>query len=100
MPARNQRGPNNEGPMTGRGMGPCNPAYQESADFAPRGRGFFNRFPFGGYGGGRGFHRRSRFFQRGFFAGGEDVDTLKAQANALEAQLNRIKDTIKDLEEK
>ena len=60
----NERGPNNEGPQTGRGAGPCNPANGTpsipTASFLPRSNGFGRgpSVPGKGIGFGRGFRRR------------------------------------------
>lgn len=100
MPAGNGMGPDNQGPMTGRGMGPCNPANSDpnnvNQGWWPVGRGF----RFGGFGRGRGGgFRRSGFFPRASSAVGiEDIDSLKARANALEESLNILKKTIEEME--
>ncbi|HPE41198.1 MAG TPA: DUF5320 domain-containing protein [Bacteroidales bacterium] len=52
MPNFNRKGPNNEGPRTGRGLGKCNPTDSENPPF--------NRF-------GCGMNRRLRFRFRNRF---------------------------------
>ena len=66
MPGFNRRGPEGEGPMTGRGLGRCNEnanRREDDRDFDERGTGRRWRFRFGGdrgFGSGRGFGRRGR----------------------------------------
>ena len=104
MPARNNTGPMGEGPLTGRGMGTCNP----NQTGTPRTN--FGRFGFG-RGGGRGFGRGNfggfgRGFGRGFgfFQTYSNVPTqseaevLKNQASALEESLSQIKKRLDELE--
>jgi hypothetical protein len=64
MPGFNRKGPEGEGPLTGRGLGKCrgegerNNSETENQDFPPRGRGRFDL--------GRGLaRRRGRGFRRG-----------------------------------
>ena len=60
----NGMGPNNEGPMSGRGAGPCNPANTNkniaipTAPYLPRGVGRGQGGPGRGLGLGRGLGRR------------------------------------------
>lgn len=94
MPGFNQKGPMNEGPMTGRKRGTCT-----SAAVDP-GQGFAGR------GMGRGMGRRGcRTPDRGM-GGGQwnspaptpdsvDQDTLQNRVNMLEAELSAIKDQLR-----
>lgn len=106
MAYRDGTGPMGEGPMTGRGMGPCNPNYNPAMDRGygygrgmGRGRGMgYRNTPYGaGYGAGYG---RGMGYGRGYSRGygwapmdydmvpGEAYRDLEARIAALEAQLN------------
>lgn len=106
MPGRDGTGPLGQGPMTGRGMGLCNPYYAGSVD--PRFYGGFGlRRGFGlgyGWGFGRGFGRGlGRGFGRAFYP--HDVyeyeygvtdqlsekELLEKRRSVLEAELEEIK---------
>ena len=106
MPVQDGTGPNGQGPLTGRGLGPCNTTDDRAVRGAyPYGRRFLRRGaarrPFGrGRGFGRGY---------GFFAGGgfveeplptkeEEVSYLKSQASRLETALKDIQSQINMLE--
>lgn len=99
MPGLNQRGPMNDGPMTGRGRGLC-------TGNVAAGQGFV-----GGYGMGRGLRRGCRDFGwgggRGMGRGGNygpwagtspavsNQTILQNRANMLEAELAEIKNQLK-----
>ena len=110
MPGFNQKGPMNEGPMTGRGMGQCSGAYTQdtgtSANMAWNAPGF-------GYGQGRGMGRGRRGCQaprRGMGMGrGAQMQmapqappptkaSLAARAQQLEAELEAIKKELKQMD--
>jgi len=97
MPLRDQTGPMGEGPLTGRGMGPCNPNQTgiNRAGFG-FGRGFGRR-NFGGFG--RGFGRGFGFFQTySNVPTQSEAEVLKNQASALEESLSQIKKRLDELE--
>ncbi len=101
MPGFNQRGPRNEGPMTGWGRGVCtgntDPAYGAGIRRG-RGMGMRCRGGRGGYGGrGMGYGGR----QGGYVpAGNVDLkEDLQARADMLEAELSAIKNQLKTLSE-
>lgn len=103
MPGLNQRGPMNDGPMTGRGRGLC-------TGNVTAGQGFV-----GGYGMGRGLRRGCRDFGwgggRGMGRGGNygpwagtspavsNQTILQNRANMLEAELAEIKNQLNKLSE-
>ena len=108
MPGFNQKGPMNEGPMTGRGMGQCSGAYTQdtgtSANMAWNAPGF-------GYGQGRGMGRGRRGCQaprRGMGRGAQmqmapqapppTKASLAARAQQLEAELEAIKKELKQMD--
>jgi hypothetical protein len=92
MPLRNGTGPLGEGPRTGRGLGLCGKSLVRDERSRRLGRGF-------GMG---------RCFGRGRFAGAavepialskeEQKKILEAEAVGLEAELNLIKEKLKDFE--
>lgn len=108
MPARDQSGPQGEGPMSGRGMGKCT-GYPDS--WLPgQGMGFGRWHAFGR---GRGY--RNRFFARpypgrmGMYPTAGPMQTpdpkdeehvLKGQASWLQSQLDLIIDRIAAISEK
>ncbi len=122
MANRNQRGPQGQGPMTGRGLGHCNgnENTENRADVAPagggRGRGLGNRRGLGqgqgqgqgrggglGRGKGQGLGRgQGRGPGRGpgrRFDGApsqDDQSSLVAEVRALRAELAALKNTIND----
>ena len=93
MPGFNRRGPENQGPMTGRGRGPCsgntgNTGYNQGfgQGFGPGyGRGWGRRWAQAGFGG-RGMGRRA--FGP---AVPESPDELKQRAEWLESELAAIR---------
>lgn len=100
MPARNGTGPAGEGPLTGRGMGPCGTGYRR---VPARGLGM---------GFGRGFRRG---FGRGQAMGPgwgyspayayqptkeQEAADLKAEKETLERELEDIRARLKELESK
>lgn len=99
MPGFNQRGPMNEGPMTGRGRGRCT----DSADFEQGFPGRGNAAGMGRQYGRRGFQAQAR--GRGYgqwtppVAGSGNQETLQDSVDRLEKELTAIKDQLKDLTE-
>lgn len=98
MPAGDGTGPMGMGAMTGRGAGYCSGSTMPGYAGYGYGRGM-------GFGGGRGC--RNRFFAAGFpgrFAPRVGLDpamekqTLKNQAEALQAQLDAIQKRLSDME--
>lgn len=96
MPGFNQRGPMNEGPMTGRRRGVC------TGVAADPGQGFSGR----GYG--RGFGRRGSQvpgWGRGYgqwaspAMGSVNQDALQNRVNMLEAELSAVKNQLRNLSE-
>ena len=78
MPGFDGTGPNGMGPMTGRGMGSCNPS---NGNYFGRGQGY-------GRGQGRGIRRGYGIGQSDFIQ--NDKDILLAQKAELENSLNLI----------
>jgi len=76
MPGFDQTGPQGQGPMTGRGMGPCNGGMRR------------------GMGCGRGF---GRFAGRAYLSKSEEVDELEDEAKAMEADLKALKERISEI---
>ncbi len=82
MPGGDKRGPDERGPMTGRGLGYCagndRPGYATAEAPAGRGGGFGRRFGRGagrGYGRGRGFGNGPGFgYGRGYGRGSANFD--------------------------
>jgi len=93
MPGFDGTGPMGMGPMTGRGMGPC-------------GRGYGRPFGFGrGWGSGRGLGFSGA--RRGYYGPApvwreptpaEEMSDLRAEAECLRGELNRIEKRIAELE--
>ncbi len=80
MPGQDRTGPTGQGPMTGRGMGPC-------------GRGQ-------GYGGGRGFGRGAGFGRgMGWRAAAPGPLTKEEEKKLLEEEKQEIEKRLKELEE-
>ncbi len=115
MPGLNGTGPMGAGPMTGGGRGFCNPVNsgyrtQTFGNGAGLGRGFGRGFGFGrgyGYGNGmgmaRGFGRgfgwnRAQFYPMYPENADEELNILKAQAEAAQNSLNAINRRINELE--
>ncbi len=98
MPGLNQRGPMNEGPMTGRGRGVCtgNAAARGVVGSYGMGRGLRRGCQTAGWGGGRGMGRGGNY---GPWAGPAPVVSnqtiLQNRANMLEAELAEIKNQLK-----
>ena len=104
MPGFNQRGPMNEGPMTGGGRGYCTGAVNPAQGFAGRGNGM-----------GMGRQRGRRGYQdapgwgRGYGAGQWATPapeaapatkaTLQNSVDMLEAELAAVKNQLKNLSE-
>lgn len=92
MPGRDGRGPLGQGPMTGRGLGNCNPGYSGLGGYG-RGRGFF----------GRGFRKFGNWFGFGVnnapvLSAQEESTLLKEDARAIEEELKRIQQRLSELE--
>ncbi len=101
MPGFNQRGPMNEGPMTGRQRGIC-------TGYAMSGQGFGGRGYGMGSGMGRGMGRRGNQAPgRGLGYGQWNTpapmtsnrDVLQNRADMLEAELTAIKNQLKSMSE-
>ena len=114
MPGFDRTGPVGAGPMTGGARGLCNPAAAGSlradAGGYGYGRGLGLRRGFrGGYGRGRGW---GRGYGRGYIGypaavgpdfpvdAPDEIEMLKAQADALRASLDAINRRLDDLEQK
>ena len=103
MPGFNQQGPENQGAMTGRGMGRCtNSPMANSTNFGG-GQGRGRRCGFGRgrgqmTGRGQGFNQGQRYAQSPMAAQAPaDMEDLKLRASALESELNAIKETLTTL---
>jgi len=88
---RNGLGPNNEGAMTGRGLGNCNGNISENPNsfYGNRafGRGFFCKRN-AGCGQGRGFYN----------AGFSEAEVYEARKANLEKELSEINDKLKEFQ--
>ncbi len=83
MPGMNQRGPMNQGPMTGRGQGACTGnAMANGAGFGGRGRC--------GMGRGQGLGRRCFGGNGGYSTPLNREEVLRNRADALKAELDNI----------
>lgn len=76
MPGYDQTGPRGQGPMTGRGLGPCG--------------GGFRR----GFGCGRGY---GRFVNRAYLSKQEEIEELEEEAGAMESDLKALKERIAEI---
>jgi hypothetical protein len=104
MPRLDKSGPMGYGPQTGRGLGSCEGS-QDPGSSAMPGRGFGRGFGGGrgggrrGFGGGMGLGRRAR---RGRFdvqpTRQEERSFLENQTEALQRQLNAVKQRLEELE--
>ncbi len=101
MPFRDGTGPMGEGPMTGRGLGPCS---GNPSPFVPGRGGFFGR----GRGRGRGFGlglglglgRGGRWFQGAApVSEQEEKSFLRDRVSLLESALAALKKRLGDLEQ-
>ncbi len=101
MPGFNQRGPMNEGPMTGGGRGYCTGAVDQAQGFAGRG----NAMGMGRQGGRRGFQAPGWGRGAGQWAGtapamgSVNQDTLQNSVDRLETELAALKNQLKNLSE-
>lgn len=109
MPRFNRTGPTGQGPLTGRGMGPCNERYVDASPRAGYGRGLGVGRGIGARGRGLGAGR-GLGFRRGFPAGrglglGGDIrytsdasekDILENEKRYLEEELEAIKGLLED----
>ena len=90
MPGMNQRGPMNQGPMTGRGQGVCTGnAMANGAGFGGRGRGC-------GMGRGQGMGRRCFGGNGGYQAPLNRETVLRNRADALKAELDSINQELEE----
>ena len=100
MPGFNQRGPMNEGPMTGRGRGVCTGAVNPDQGFATTGYGMGMGRGRGGRGyqamGGRGYGRWNTPAPAPDSAA---IDPLQVKVDALETELAALKQQIKMMSE-
>ncbi len=87
MPLRDGTGPENMGPLTGRGLGNCDSKGVRVSGSAP-GRGFFSRRAGGGRG--RGFFPRGRGFNYPAETALQEHD-VKEEITFLENRLNQLK---------
>lgn len=87
MPGRNSMGPLNEGPMTGRGFGPCNRQNRQNYNY---GRGFRGCRSFGR--GQRLFHRQGYKMQYGaaLIPENDEKSFLADQREQLQRELAEI----------
>jgi hypothetical protein len=101
MPGFNQRGPMNEGPLTGGGRGNCAGAVDPAQGFAGRG----NTMGMGRQGGRRGCQAPGQGRGAGQWArtapamGSVNQDTLQNSVNMLETELAALKNQLKNLSE-
>ena len=93
MPRGDRRGPNEKGPVTGKGTGFCNgfsaPGYLNTGDPGAPGRGFRGRPMGAGYGRGYGSYSATVPFA-GY--------TKEAEADYLENEISFLKDRLKTIE--
>jgi hypothetical protein len=99
MPQGDRRGPNGNGPLTGRGLGFCNG--NETAGYLSMERGGRGA----GYGRGRGFGNQHRYGGRGFnsyrMGGYTQSDFVEVNEKTLiENEINILKDQLTALEER
>ncbi len=92
MPGYDRTGPNGQGPITGRGLGPCGAEESSYRRGMPIGRGFgYGRR--GGFSGGRGFgFGRGRGLGRGFIGNmppEENIEDLSERVRKIEETLNK-----------
>ncbi len=106
MPFRDGSGPNGSGPLTGRGMGNCNPDQDYVDDYGYRGRSFGRGRGFG-RGMGRGFGGMRNGYRRGY--GFDNYDEgpayhnksyLESVVSYLSDKLNSYKKRLEELEDK
>jgi hypothetical protein len=97
MPGFNQRGPMNEGPMTGLGRGRCTGAVDPGQGFAGRG----NAMGMGRQYGRRGYQAsgRGRGYVQWAAPATDSIDkkTLQNSVDMLESELAAIKNQLKNL---
>ena len=105
MPGLNGSGPMGAGPMTGGGRGYCNPAGSGgyTRPLYGQGRGFR-----GGYGSGPGFGQGRGYGWRGVYPStanapytmppGDELNTLKNQADLIKNELKNINKRIEELQ--
>jgi len=101
MPGFNQRGPMNEGPMTGRGMGQCSGTYTQDTGAPAYGYGQGRGMGMGRRGGqplqqGRGMGRGAQM-QMTPQAPPPTKASLAARAQQLEAELESIQNELKQM---
>jgi len=85
MPRQDKTGPNGQGPMTGRGLGPCGSGMR---------RGFS-----GGFGRGMGWRCRGRFFDttQVNLTKQDEKKILEAELNELDSEKQEIEKRLKEL---
>ncbi|MBI9044210.1 MAG: DUF5320 domain-containing protein [Anaerolineaceae bacterium] len=94
MPARDGKGPNSEGPLSGRGMGNCTDSGDNKTASRP---GFFGRR--GMFGGG--INRRNRFFQSGrSLNNSQENNELNNKISSIESTIEDLKNMIQNLNSK
>ena len=89
MPGFNQTGPLGQGPMTGRGLGPCNPQHGGGLGKAwgGMGRGLGRGFRGGGFGGGYRFVPDTAFRYADPASPQEALDALKQQRDIIDQRI-------------
>lgn len=83
MPGQDKTGPNGQGPMTGRGLGPCGQGLA-------RGRGM-------GRGLGRGFGFRQAFMQPQVITEAQEKEILEQELEAIKAEQAEIESRLKKI---
>ena len=81
MPAQDRTGPNGQGPLTGRGLGPCGRGLA-------RGRGF---------GMGRGFRQGSMQVQPQVITESQEKEMLKQELETIKSEQAEIQTRLKEL---
>ena len=104
MPGFNQRGPMNEGPMTGRGMGQCSGAYTQDMGAPAYGYGQGRGMGMGRRGGqplqqgmGRGMGRGAQMQMTPQATPPPTKASLAVRAQQLEAELESIQNALKQM---
>jgi len=102
MPGFNGTGPMGGGPMTGRGLGYCNPTGSQMRPVAGRGMGMGFRRGLGG-GMGRGFGRNANYspyynMPVNQMNSADELTMLRSEAEAIKQNMESINARIKELE--
>jgi len=87
MPGQDRTGPMGQGPLTGRGFGPCGPGFGMRRGF---GRGF-------GFGRGMGFGRGFCYAAPAALTEAEEKKILEAEMKEIEAEKQEIEKRLKEL---